>query len=234
MNETDLFEPVAGYFQRQGYTVGAEVCHCDLVAVKDDQLAIIELKLSLNLTLISQAVKRQRMTPQVYVAIPRPKRYTRAFRSSLNVLKRLGIGLFTIHTSPLGQAATLEFKPNHDGKISKARQAALLREFSGRSIQPNIGGSVNRPVYTVYKETALTIATILAERGEQSVRDIRPIAGDKTQPILAKNHYGWFQRVHKGVYSLTDKGREALEEYPELRELALRLIDSSPDSGDVK
>jgi hypothetical protein len=30
--------------------------------------------------------------------------------------------------------------------------------------------------------------------------------GDKTTSILSANHYGWFQRIEKGVYELTDQG----------------------------
>ena len=39
------------------------------------------------------------------------------------------------------------------------------------------------------------------------------VAGNKAGPILRDNHYGWFERVRRGVYGLTPKGREALDVY---------------------
>jgi hypothetical protein len=42
--ETDLSKPLQTYLAAQGYTVRCEVKHCDIVAVKDDVLIVIELK----------------------------------------------------------------------------------------------------------------------------------------------------------------------------------------------
>ena len=28
--------------------------------------------------------------------------------------------------------------------------------------------------------------------------------------LMAANHYGWFERVSRGIYGLTDEGRQAL------------------------
>ncbi|MCL2001443.1 MAG: DUF2161 family putative PD-(D/E)XK-type phosphodiesterase [Planctomycetes bacterium] len=33
---------------------------------------------------------------------------------------------------------------------------------------------------------------------------------------MLANHYGWFDRLGVGRYALTNKGREALEQYSEL------------------
>src|SRR5699024_3184699 len=60
--EIDLYMPVQAYFEKLGYTVQAEVNDCDVVAYKDDSLIIIELKLNLNITLLMQAAKRQKIT----------------------------------------------------------------------------------------------------------------------------------------------------------------------------
>lgn len=71
--EVDLYQPVKDYFVKEGYEVYGEVNHCDVAAVKESELVIIELKLSLTIDLLIQATKRQRLTNQVYVAIPKPK-----------------------------------------------------------------------------------------------------------------------------------------------------------------
>jgi len=70
--EVDLYEPIQQYFFKQGYIVHAEVNDCDIVAIKEEELIIIELKTSLTIDLLIQATKRQRLTKNVYIAIPKP------------------------------------------------------------------------------------------------------------------------------------------------------------------
>src|SRR5690625_2506720 len=89
--ETDLYKPVQHYFHSLGYRVQAEVNDCDVVAVKDDSLIIIELKLNLNITLLMQATKRQKFTSEVYIAIPKPKSSLRRrrWRDLVHLVRRL-------------------------------------------------------------------------------------------------------------------------------------------------
>lgn len=48
-------------------------------------------------------------------------------------------------------------------------------------------------------------------------RDLRALGADaRTQAILSKNYYGWFERIDRGVYALKPQGHAALAEYPEL------------------
>jgi hypothetical protein len=51
-----------------------------------------------------------------------------------------------------------------------------------------------------------------------NVRQLKKLGADskKTSPILLQNHYGWFDRVEKGLYKLTDEGFKALTVYDEL------------------
>ena len=42
--ETDLYEPVRRFLEEEGYTVQAEVKGCDVAAVKNGHLVIVELK----------------------------------------------------------------------------------------------------------------------------------------------------------------------------------------------
>ena len=219
MKETDLFPPVRQLFEAQGYTVNAEVNRCDVVARQADRLIVIELKTALNLSLITQAVDRQALTPEVYVAFPRPGRVGRRARTCEAILRRLGLGLIYVQQSPLRTSADIAFDPDHDGAIDARKRAALERELAGRSIEPNIGGSTGVKVYTAYRETAVTIALLLERQGPTRVRDLKPLAGDRTQSVLAGNHYGWFDRIQTGVYDLSEAGRSALSDYDDLRRL---------------
>ncbi|MDA7754950.1 DUF2161 domain-containing phosphodiesterase, partial [Pseudomonadales bacterium] len=61
----------------------------------------------------------------------------------------------------------------------------------------------------------------LQQLGTSTTAELRAIGtGDKTATVLAKNYYGWFERVKKGTYQLTEKGRSSLENYPELTALS--------------
>jgi hypothetical protein len=46
------------------------------------------------------------------------------------------------------------------------------------------------------------------------VRDLKPAVPDAPK-ILLHNVYGWFDRVERGVYTLTDAGRAALKRWPQ-------------------
>tara|TARA_B110000858_G_scaffold197565_1_gene259666 strand:- start:26 stop:331 length:306 start_codon:yes stop_codon:yes gene_type:complete len=77
MKESDLYLPLKKFLEKQGYEVKAEVKNCDVVAVKKPAAneeaqppTIIELKLSLNLEVILQAVDRLILSPIVYIGVP--------------------------------------------------------------------------------------------------------------------------------------------------------------------
>jgi hypothetical protein len=60
LNETDLYAPVKQLLEQQGYTVRAEVDHCDLVAVRGGEPpVIVELKRRFALSLVYQGIQCQ-------------------------------------------------------------------------------------------------------------------------------------------------------------------------------
>ena len=70
--ETDLYQPVKDLFAADGFDVKAEIVASDVVAMRVESAPIIiELKLGFSLMLLHQAVARQSMTDQVYVAVPK-------------------------------------------------------------------------------------------------------------------------------------------------------------------
>ena len=88
-----------------------------------------------------------------------------------------------------------------------------MREHQKRRGDPALGGSTRAPVMTAYRQQALGCAAALAS-GPLRVREVRagvPEAGK----ILLSNVYGWFDRLDRGVYGLTDAGREALLRWPQ-------------------
>ncbi|MDG2070339.1 MAG: DUF2161 family putative PD-(D/E)XK-type phosphodiesterase [Pseudomonadales bacterium] len=227
MLETELFEPVSEYLRLQGYEVNAEVKNCDIVASCGDCLIIVELKTSANMQLLIQATDRQRITDSVYVAIPDPGN-SRRFTGIKHVLKQLELGLLIVTSSNLGQRVSKVFDPlpRQKRKLSK-RKRAVIKEIKDRSGNYNIGGSSKTKLMTAYREQAIFIATCLETNGASSPKSLKQIgAGDKTQSILAANHYGWFQRIDRGIYELTNMGRQALNQYPEIYRQSKDLISS--------
>lgn len=231
MKETELFAPVRDHFTSLGYEVAAEVNHCDVVALKGDEVIIIELKRSLNMTLLTQAVDRQSLTGQVYIAIPEPANPGgKRFKAQQRVVKRLGLGLITVYESPLRVVANIRQAPDWQGRINTRRRERLLKEVAGRTLQRNIGGATGIPVYTAYRESAVMLANLLLINGPTRVAELRGYAGEKTQSILSRNIYGWFIRESRGIYNLTETGRCEIADYPELNDLARQLLKEQPPS----
>ncbi|MBT2644210.1 hypothetical protein J7I80_18350 [Bacillus sp. ISL-41] len=224
--EADLYEPIQKHFSKQGYRVNGEVIDCDLTAVKDEELIIVELKLNLNIDLLLQATRRQRLTDLVYIAIPKPKRISRKrWNDITQLVRRLELGLIIV--SLAGNRKKIEFKVHpepYKRMTSKntRKKAALIKEIEGRSADYNIGGSNKTKIMTAYKENCIQIACYLEKLGQMSPKALVALGtGDKTPLILQKNYYKWFERMERGIYVITEQGKADLEEYPELVEYYL-------------
>ncbi len=230
MLETDLFEPVKNYLELQGYTVNAEVKDCDIVATRDDEMIIVELKQNANLQLLIQATDRQTISSGVYVAIP-ARSNNKHFRSVQRILRRLELGLLIVTFRPMGPVVKRIFDPSPGRrKQLKKRKIAVINEIAGRSAEYNTGGSTRIKLVTAYRENAVLIAACLARVGRCSPRELRHFGtGEKTSAILQKNYYGWFDRVARGVYVLSEQGVEDLKAYPELIEAAKAFLDRAVD-----
>ncbi len=221
--ETDLYRPLHDYLVEQGYTVRSEVKNCDIAAVKDGDLIVVEMKRALNVPLLVQAVQRQKITESVYVAVPRPvnkRKWMGGSKGVQDVLRRLEVGL--IFVSPNGRKPKVEvvFHPVPcERRKRKASHRAVLHEIERRSADFNQGGSCRKKIVTAYRENAVQIACCLDSLGPSCPKSLRTLGtGEKTLSILYRNVYGWFERVDKGVYALSAKGREELAHYPDLAE----------------
>lgn len=227
IKEEDLYPPVKDFFETLGYKVNGEVRSCDLTALKEDELIIVELKKNLTVSLLTQAVIRQRTADLVYIAIPKPKRFKfdAKWKDTLHLLRRLGLGLILvdlkkgISTVEVAQHP-VPFDRNKSIQLNKKKRKLLIKEIEGRNIDLNKGGSKGKKLVTAYREASILIATCLDLYGPLSPKDLRALGSDdkKTTSILNQNFYGWFERVSKGVYTLTDEGRNALKQYTELVE----------------
>ncbi len=237
IRESDLFKPIQEYLINQGYSVKAEVLNCDITAVKEDELVVIELKKNLNISLLIQAADRQKFADSVYVAIATEpsKRLPRHFKGACHLLKRLEMGLILVSFLKTKTKVEIIFHPTeYKKRRSHKVRRSIIREISGRTGNYNTGGSTGRPIITAYRESAIHIACFLLKYDELSPAKLRQFgASSKAQNILADNHYGWFERVKIGVYSLHPQGKKALVQYPDLVE-HYKIIVAEIDKNEVK
>lgn len=205
--EDELYGPVKVLLEAQGYVVKGEVVGCDVVGVRGDEPpVVVELKRTFGLALVLQGIDRLALTDAVYLAVGAWPRRLAAVR---RLCRRLGLGLIVV--AP-GRAEVLLDPLPYAPRKSRARVGRLLDEHRRRVGDPTVGGSVRRPIMTAYRQEALRCAGRL-EAGPAAIRDIRA-AGDVPHAarILQTNVYGWFERVGRGVYTLSPQGRRALAE----------------------
>lgn len=238
--ETDLYKPIRNYFTKQGFEVYGEVQHCDMAVVKDNELIIIELKLNLSVDLLIQASKRQRLTDLVYIAIPKPKYNLRSkkWKDILHLIKRLELGLIIVNFLKSGAKMDVVLSPApFDGvksrQLHKRKRDRLIKEIEGRNGDYNLGGSNKTKIMTAYKENCIQIATLLERYGPQTPKSLRQMgAGDKTLSILNKNYYGWYEKIQRGTYGISEKGKQELVEYSEQVKYFLEIDSSFPKNSE--
>lgn len=208
MRETDLYGPVRCFLEGQGYSVRGEVGPCDVVAVRDDMVLAVELKLVLNLRLILQAVDRLGFTDGVYIAVPGTAGCWKSDRRGvLKLLRMLGIGLLLV--DPSSGAVQPELDPcRYEPRSNRKRRGRLLREHAALTGDPNQGGcSRRRGVMTFYRRKAVSAALFLREKGPARACTVAAALGiPDTRSILYRNVYGWFERRERGVYCLSPRG----------------------------
>lgn len=234
--ESELFGPVKKLFCDLGYTVNAEVKGCDVTAVNGDDLIITELKRNLNVKLLAQGLERQRTGVPVYIAVPKPKKYSPGtFRNTMRVLKKLELGLIFVsirgnHSYAEIIAKPQEYKGPH---VNAKKKREIIREINGRTLDMNIGGVTQKKIATAYTEKCIHLVCILDMYGDLPTKKIKEAGGgDDCTKILYYNALGWFRHVSKGVYGVTEKGRREVLDYPELEMYYTDLVCKTRDKTD--
>jgi hypothetical protein len=214
--ETALYRPVKRYLEELGFCVKGEICGCDLVALRGDAPPIVvigELKLSFNLELLLQGIDRTAACDEIWLAVRSSARGNGRERDPRvrKLCRLLGFGLLGVSSTgrvdPLVEPGP--WRPRRDAK----RRSKLVQEHQRRRGDPVLGGSSKSPIMTAYRQEALACAAMLAN-GPGRPRDIKPVVPDAPK-ILLSNVYGWFVRVERGLYSLTDEGCAALVRWPQ-------------------
>ncbi|CAN5644394.1 DUF2161 domain-containing phosphodiesterase [soil metagenome] len=208
--ESDLYAPVKALLEGQGYSVKGEVRGCDVVAVRGSEPpVIVELKRTFGIGLVLQAVNRLTVSDTVYLAVGT---WPKNMRDVKKLCRRLGVGLMVVIE---GRVDILLDPAPYKPRKNTRRVGRMLGEHARRVGDPNRGGSSTRvPLMTAYRQEALRCAGLLAKNGPMKVAALKLAAeAPKAAAILSQDHYGWFERVDRGIYGLTPKGRAGLEQH---------------------
>jgi hypothetical protein len=170
-----------------------------------------ELKLGFNLELVLQGINRASACDEIWLAVRASVRAGREHDPRVRKLCRLlGFGLLGV--SATGRVEVLvepgPWRPRRDPK----RRSRLVNEHRRRLGDPVLGGTSKSPIMTAYRQRALACAASLAS-GPRRTSEVKAAAPDAPK-ILLHNVYGWFFRVERGVYGLTQAGTEALSRWP--------------------
>lgn len=236
--EVDLFKPVSDFLIKQGYTVRSEVKDCDIVALRDEELVIVELKRSLNVELLAQGVKRQKSAELVYIAVPKPKRMlgSQKWKDITHLIRRLELGLILV--SIKGDSGIVEiavhpapFDREKSIKANKKKREGIIKEAKSRYLDANIGGSTRTKLVTAFKENAIFVACCMDKYGEMSPKQLKEFGTDskQTDSVLRGNFYGWFDKVEKGVYRINEAGKAALKEHEQFAEYYFDKLSQKAD-----
>lgn len=234
--EEDMYDLVCDYFLELGYKVNGEVRSCDVTAIKDDTLVILELKKSLSMELLIQAVKRQKLGDLTYICVPKPKNYTKnkKHQDLLYFLKRLSLGL--IYCEPDKNILEVllhpvEFDMAKSKKLNKRQRDQLIKEIDSRKTSLNKGGSRGKKLMTAYREEALKLAWHCSGQTFLTPKEGIEKGVPKAPAILRANYYGWFLKVGRGKYELSPAGAAAIIEH---QAALLDIMDESDPAGHAK
>ena len=214
--ETSLYLPVKRHLESLGFTVKGEIGGCDMVALSGDDPPVVvigELKLSFNLELVLQGVDRAGACDEVWLAAKlsvrgKGRESDARYR---NLCRRLGFGMLGV--TDKGGVEVLVAPSTVSPRRNPKKRSRLVSEHQRRKGDPVAGGSTRTPIMTAYRQQALACAAAMIG-GPRRMRDLKPESPDAAK-ILQHNVYGWFDRVERGVYTLTDAGHAALERWPQ-------------------
>lgn len=214
--ETSLYLPVKRHLESLGFTVKGEIGGCDMVALSGDDPPVVvigELKLSFNLELVLQGVDRAGACDEVWLAAKlsirgKGRESDARYR---NLCRRLGFGMLGV--TDRGGVEVLVAPSTVSPRRNPKKRSRLVSEHQRRNGDPVAGGSTRTPIMTAYRQQALACAAAMTG-GPRRVRDLKPESPDAPK-ILQHNVYGWFDRVERGVYTLTDAGHAALKRWPQ-------------------
>jgi len=227
--EEDLYDPLRKWLVNNGYDVQAEVQSCDVVAIKDDEMTIIELKKSFNLQLVYQCMERQKIGKYVYAAIAAPSKSkikNKNLKKAETLLRKLGIGLILISLYSTSSLVEVRIEPKISTTKKNARKKKrVLNELEKRTGEYNVGGKQGK-IVSSYRESAIHIYCLLQKEIEASAAQLIKLGAPKnTSNILRDNHYGWFHKIARAKYTFDVDMAELRKDYADVVDFFMSEIE---------
>ena len=191
-----------------------------MVAQKEGELTIIELKKSFNLKLVYQCMERQKIAKYVYAAVANPVlgKKNREINKVKTLLKKLDIGLIGVQLYQKNKSiieVLLEPGVSTLRKNSRKKKR-VLNEIEKRNGDYNIGGKKGK-IISAYREAAIHVYYLLHKEVEASAAQLVKLgAPENTSRILRDNHYGWFHKIARGKYTFDVDVAEIKKDYGEI------------------
>ncbi|AWO74949.1 hypothetical protein C1N76_10900 [Geobacillus thermoleovorans] len=173
IQEQDLFDPIKKWLEEKGYEVYAEVelpsGRADIVAVHGPAKCIVEMKTSLTMELIEQAMRWLDFAHYVYIAIPQRKKYIPVFVQNLLREKRIGILTVDFHYNYVRH-----YMPARFNRPAKKLKWFKWEDYLYEEQKTWVKGGVNNGGHvTPYKLTIKKVQEYLYwQRDWKSIREI--------------------------------------------------------------
>ncbi len=207
LKETALYLPIKAMFEQMGYEVKSEITEADVVAHRNGEWLIIEMKTGFTLKLLHQASKRQKLCDNVFVAVPkwRGRSAWRVFKENVALCKQLGLGVISIDMDT--NSPKIHHQPrSYTPRKNRAKFLKLQKEFMLRDGDPNLGGMKAGGRVTAYRQQAEKCRLFLEENGPSKSSTVAEVTGiQSARKIMYDNHYGWFERQARGIYATSQK-----------------------------
>jgi hypothetical protein len=206
ISEADLAPPLLAYLEQEKWDIYQEVegagGRCDLVAVKEGKVWIIELKTHLSLALLEQAVTRLPYAHQVSVAVPEPnrngRRIVRYTSPGHNLLRRLGLGLFEIRTRFNASLGVVE-RIRPEVHTEAPRIGSLLSCLNPGQKRCAMAGSVHGGQWTKFKDTAAAVLSWVGSHQGSTVKDLVEAMGQLHYASPSSARSSLQLRIEQGV-----------------------------------
>lgn len=226
--EEDLYDPLRKWLVNNNYEVQAEVQACDVVAIRDEEMTIIELKKSFNLQLVYQCMERQKIGKYVYAAIAAPSKSKikkKNLKNAEALLRKLGIGLILISLYSTSSLVEVRLEAKASTSRKNARKTKrVLNELEKRTGEYNVGGKQGK-IVSAYRESAIHIYCLLQKEIEASAAQLVKMGAPKnTSNILRDNHYGWFHKIARARYTFDVDMAEIRKDYADVVDFFMNEI----------
>jgi hypothetical protein len=151
--EFELIKPVCDYFTTKGYRIFHEVsigfCRADIVAIKENMVTAVELKLSDKKKAIVQAKNYQFGADFVYLAFPLTKIH-QIIQTSQQLLIKEGIGLLSIHENDCSISVVIKAQQSQKKFASLTEQEITRnKKKKGRKQDINIKNSFSDDICVI-------------------------------------------------------------------------------------